>query len=212
MKGLKTARGAVVAGVAGHVLASGVLAGGCGDALVDGDDPGPPELVLEGRIAALDPNEGNQSTAAALIWTPLVPDSQERFERDAVAWVPDDVGAFQLQVFGGPDGAATSIAFLAVLEGGDGGRTIDAETLAAEVRGAAVTHYFLSVRDLADPALAGVVLNPEALVEGVNLVVGLCRPGRASQLVAVPPERITVTALSEIAEGACLDAFFGPWR
>ena len=108
-------------GLALTAVALGSIAG-CGDPLVDGDDPGPPQLVLEGRIAGLDPNEGNQATSAALIWAPLpgVPDPPV-FEREAVAFVPDEVGAFQLQVFEGPAIHGAAVAFLAVLEGGDGG-------------------------------------------------------------------------------------------
>lgn len=203
------------------------LATGCGDPLLDGGDPGPPSIVLEGRILGLDPSDANRPATAALIWTTPF-EVPEVFEQQAVTLVADDVGAFQLQVFGRPDRRtvepletleadadppAIALGFLAVLDG-EQFPFMRADDLSDTVRGAASDHYLLWVHrpDAARAALTDLVLNPDELAEGLNLVLGLCRPGRESQLLVVPPERIAVLSLSETKPGTCLDVFWGDWR
>ena len=145
------------------------------------------------------------------------------YERQAVTLVPADVGDFQLQVFGEPalDGtlfgderaAALALGLLAVLDEGPSG-PVDEDDLDATVRGASADHYLLWVHDAAvvAPLVRDLVINPGALTEGMNLAIGFCRPGRPSQLLIVPPERITITARDDIVAGACLDVFWGDWR
>ncbi len=202
-------------------LASWALLG-CGDPLLDGHDPGPPTLVLDTRVQGLDPTDDNRPAGAAVIWTtPLV--EATTYERQAVTLVPADVGDFQLQVFGEPalDGtlfgderaAALALGLLAVLDEGPSG-PVDEDDLDATVRGASADHYLLWVHDAAvvAPFVRDLVINPGALTEGMNLAIGFCRPGRPSQLLIVPPERITITARDDIVAGACLDVFWGDWR
>ena len=185
--------------------------------------------MLEGRILGLDPTDANRPASAALIWTsPMAP--VDRFDRHEVTLVPDDVGDFQLQIFGRPDRSivetldppadlaadppTAALAFLAVLDGDTLAPFLSGSQLRDAVRGASGDHYVLWVHRpaAARAALSELVLNPDALAEGMNLVLGFCRPGRDSQLLVVPPERVSVVGLGEIRRGGCIDVFWGDWR
>ncbi len=201
----------------------------CGDPLLDGHDPGPPTLVLDTRVLGLDPTDDNRPAAAAVVWTTPI-DAAATYERQPVTLVPADVGDFQLQVFGAPGSesralfgpapgagdtrvGALALGFMAVLDEGPSGE-VDERDLDAMVRGASADHYLLWVHEptVVAPWVRDLVINPDALTEGMNLVIGLCRPGRPSQLLVVPPERVTITARDDIVAGACLDVFWGDWR
>jgi|GEM_PF-2469900 len=198
---------------------------GCGDALTDGDWRGLPTLILRGAIHAVDAPEWGGELTPTLVWTPLSA-PVERFPAQPLDLADTDFASFEARVHGAPPAAAletweapegaarVAVALLVVLEDDELGADIDADELDASARGVAADHYLIWVdgaERLRHEAFAP-VLNPIALEDGFNLAIGLCRPGRPSQLMIVPSERVGVVARSEAAPGACLDVYWGPWR
>ncbi|PKN59286.1 MAG: hypothetical protein CVU56_01085 [Deltaproteobacteria bacterium HGW-Deltaproteobacteria-14] len=205
------------------------FATGCGDALTDGDWRGLPTFVLRGAIHAVDGPEWGGELAPALVWAPLsgAPDA---FAVQPISFASADFAAFEAQVHGAPpaasleafpaagDGASASarvaVALLVVLEDDGQAGPLTGDDLYGAARGVAADHYVLWVdgADRLRDRVGAHVLNPIALRDGYNLAVGLCRPGRPSQLMVVPSERIGVVARSEAPAGACLDVYWGAWR
>ncbi|TNF23649.1 MAG: hypothetical protein EP329_26970 [Deltaproteobacteria bacterium] len=215
--------------LAALALALALSTVGCGDALTDGDWRGLPTLVLRGAIHAVDAPEWGGELAPALIWTPLSAPA-ERFPVQPLAFADTDFAAFEARIHGTPPPAALEVwgdaddadeapprigvALLAVLEDDDVGEDLDADALDRTARGVAADHYLLWVEgaDRLRDQVGEHILNPIALEDGFNLAVGLCRPGRPSQLMVVPSERVGVVARSEAPAGACLDVYWGAWR
>lgn len=189
----------------------------CGDPLTDGDWLGTPELIVRGTTASL-PSEVEASLELVIVWSTV--DRPDTFPTTfADVGSDSDFGAFELALYDAPPGVAADtigVGLLTVLAVPPSGlaATLDSTALGEHARGVSSEHYVLFVPDASrwqgDPD--GPVLNPIALVDGYNLAVGVCRPGRPSQLLVVPPERVQLVRVDEAEPGQCLDVFWGAWR
>lgn len=209
--------------VLASALAAALGSGACGDPLTDGGWPGTPDLVVRGTSVPLEPGV-DAELALALVWAPVGPDVAPpprfpvaRGEVDADA----DFGSFELALYAAPPGVdaldpSPRVGLLTVLAVPPTGlgRDLAPGDLAAMARAVSADHYLVWVADAeaGRAAMGATLMNPIALVDGYNLAVGVCRPGRPSQLLVVPPERLAIVAVADAEPGGCLDVFWGPWR
>ncbi|MFO0745968.1 MAG: hypothetical protein U1F43_09875 [Myxococcota bacterium] len=199
----------------------------CGDPLTEGDWRGTPAMVIRGGTVPLPP-EAAADLELALVWAPLA-DAEAAAPPDGATFpvVAGDVasdrdfGAFELALHDAPPESVRgaegelSVALLTVLAvPGALPDAVSGATRGELARGVSDDHYVVWARDAAAARAAGTpaILNPIALADGYNLAVGVCRPGRPSQLLVVPPERVSIIAVAEAKAGDCLDVFWGAWR
>ncbi|MBL8784593.1 MAG: hypothetical protein JNJ59_06840 [Deltaproteobacteria bacterium] len=208
--------GAIAMGVA-------VTVGAC-DPLAEGDWRGAPQMIVRLEVGALPIPRPDELRTLAIVWTSLGgPTDRQSFELPQAE--PQSFGGVELRLHASTAmrnvaqvGAAAPKAGVAIgfplVRLGDVSEPLDLDDGVIAVSD---DHYLVWAEDAdraraaGGPAMAA-ILNPIALEDGFNLAVGVCREGRPSQVLIVPPERVALVPVETVRAGSCLDVFWGAWR
>lgn len=194
------------------------------DPLVEGDWRGVPQMIVRLEVGSLPSPRPDEVRTIAIAWTSLGGPS-DRLSFELPQAEPQPFGGVELRLHAGPSvrnvaqvgagvtkaGVAIGFPFVRI------GEDTEAPALDEDVIAVSDDHYLVWAED-ADVARAvggpamDAILNPIALEDGFNLAVGVCREGRPSQVLIVPPERVALVPVETVRAGSCLDVFWGAWR